>query len=169
MKKTLRLSITLCCVTLVSALALSVTFHLAEPRIIYQKELERELALKQVLPEGGGYLIEYDEESEIWRVFASPEKKKLITVIYIARKWGYSSEIETMVGVRPDGTITGIKILSHNETPGLGARIVEKESSFAGNSANTLKLEDIDAVTGATVTSRTVVESIREAYEKCLR
>jgi len=166
MKKIAKLSITLSVVTLTSALALSVAFKVTEPKILFQKELAKKQALQEVLPLGKDYFIEYDQEKEIWRAYDDEAKKKLVAMVVIVKKWGYSSDIETMVGITPGGNITGIKIISHSETPGLGALIADEDSGFekqfAGKKCKNLSLDKVDAITGATVSSRAVVESIRD-------
>ena len=107
----------------------------------------------------------------------------------IAEGEGYSSTIKTMVGITPDGKIIGLKILSQKETPGLGARIEEAASSktlkdlfrrgakkeekdaeekpwfqkqFIGKKPEDLHIEKMDAITGATISSKAVIDSVRE-------
>ena len=89
---------------------------------------------------------------------------------------GYNGYIRMIVGVDPNGTIQGVAILEHNETPGLGARINEtnpgeKEpwflKQFRGKNARTVAIKkDIDAVTGATISSLAVTESVRKTVEE---
>jgi electron transport complex protein RnfG len=73
---------------------------------------------------------------------------------------GYSSIIETMVGMLKDGTITAIKVISQNETPGLGARVAEPE--FTGQFENIKDLSGVSAITGATISSRAVINSVEK-------
>ncbi|MBM4142950.1 MAG: FMN-binding protein [Lentisphaerae bacterium] len=79
--------------------------------------------------------------------------------------WG---TIRATVGLGPDGaTLTGVAFLEHNETPGLGARVTESwfEGQFAGKrgpfrlvpeGTRSAAVDEIDAVTGASITSRAV-------------
>ena len=93
---------------------------------------------------------------------------------------GYSSEIETLVGIDTSGVVCGIKILSQTETPGLGTKIVEKrygetspwfQQQFINKSYNQLYLKKdkptgtIDAITGATISSVAVTSSVQQAVE----
>ena len=91
---------------------------------------------------------------------------------------GYSGTIRLLIGIRTDGTITGVHALSHRETPGLGDRIDRAKSGwidqFAGRSlADPLtggwRISrdggEFDQLTGASVTSRAVVNAIRETLE----
>jgi Na+-translocating ferredoxin:NAD+ oxidoreductase subunit G len=90
---------------------------------------------------------------------------------------GYSGDIKLLVGIRYDGTLTGVRVLDHHETPGLGDAIEEQRSDwitrFAGLSlANPgeagwkVKRDggSFDQFTGATITPRAVVKAVH----KCL-
>jgi electron transport complex protein RnfG len=77
---------------------------------------------------------------------------------------GYSSVIEVMSGMLIDGTVTAIKVLSHNETPGLGSKVAEKE--FAIQFKGAKNLDNVQAVTGATISSRAIIDSVKKRIEK---
>ncbi|MCX5701979.1 MAG: FMN-binding protein [Candidatus Omnitrophica bacterium] len=72
-----------------------------------------------------------------------------------------------MVGMQKDGTITAIKVLSQNETPGLGGNVVEQSfaSRFSDKNFQDLK-EQVQAITGATISSKAVINSVQEKAEK---
>lgn len=85
---------------------------------------------------------------------------------------GFGGEIEVTVAAQPDGIIAGISVGGANfaETAGLGARAKEPEfqEQFAGKSAPVALKKDggeIDALSGATVTSRAVIRGVNEAME----
>lgn len=191
MKSVLRFVMVLFLVNLVAASILAGVYHLTRPRIEAQEELIRQEALRQVMPESVGDRLEPVEagkEIEYWRVFKG-DGQRVRGYIFIAEKYGYSSVIETMVGMKLDGTITGVRILSQNETPGLGAKIVEVVSDktilkalkgvfskeeepekeilpyfteqFKAINVKSMDISNIDAITGATISSKAVVESIR--------
>ncbi len=88
---------------------------------------------------------------------------------------GYSGAIRMIVGVRRDGTIAGVRVLTHNETPGLGDKVDLKKSdwilSFNQRSLGDPAEEDwkvrkdggvFDQFTGATITPRAVVNQVRQ-------
>ena len=90
----------------------------------------------------------------------------------IAATQGFGGEIEITVAARPEGTIAGISVGGANfaETAGLGARAKEPEfqAQFAGKTAPVALKKDggeIDALSGATVTSRAVIKGVNEAME----
>jgi Na+-translocating ferredoxin:NAD+ oxidoreductase subunit G len=87
---------------------------------------------------------------------------------------GYSGSIRLLVGVTPDGRLLGVRVLQHQETPGLGDAIEEGRSdwirSFDGRSLErplTARWKvrkdggDFDQLTGATVTPRAVLAAVR--------
>jgi len=90
---------------------------------------------------------------------------------------GYSGKIKLLVGINDDGTLAGVRVVSHRETPGLGDGIEEDRSDwiygFDGKSLEnpprdrwTVKRDggDFDQLTGATITPRAIVKAVR----KCL-
>jgi electron transport complex protein RnfG len=87
---------------------------------------------------------------------------------------GYNAAIRMLIGVSPTGTLTGVRVVSHRETPGLGDAIeVEKSpwiTQFDGKSLTApaaalwaVSKDDgaFDTITGATVTSRAVVRGVK--------
>jgi electron transport complex protein RnfG len=108
-------------------------------------------------------------------LIAFPAKKggKTFAVAFESSDKGYGGPIDIMVGLDVDKTsLTGISILKHSETPGLGARIVEDDfrNSFVDQSLEKdLSVDDIDAISGATFSSKGVVGAVNKArtlYEK---
>ncbi len=95
---------------------------------------------------------------------------------------GYSGDISMIIGIRTDGSIAGVRVLSHKETPGLGDKVDLAKSewvlSFNNKSLSNPAIEnwavkkdggDFDAFTGATITPRAVVKQVKaalEAYEE---
>ena len=115
-----------------------------------------------------------DEEGNPVEVVVFPAKKggKTEAIAYSAAAKGYHDLIEVMIGVGPDGTLTGISIMTHTETPGLGARIVEPEftNQFAGLELDTTKLSaeggQVDTLSGATFSTVGVIAAVSAALEQ---
>jgi electron transport complex protein RnfG len=89
---------------------------------------------------------------------------------------GYSGPIYLLVGVHLDGTLGGVRILSHKETPGLGDAIHQEHSDwifgFTGKSLGNPPLNrwgvkrdggEFDQFTGATISPRLVVRAVRDS------
>jgi electron transport complex protein RnfG len=115
-----------------------------------------------------------DKEGNPIEMVVFPAKKdgKTQAVAYSASAKGYHDLIEVMVGVSPEGKLTGISIMSHTETPGLGARIVEPEftDQFKGLDLDTAKLPaeggQVDALSGATSSTVGVIAAVSTALEQ---
>ena len=89
---------------------------------------------------------------------------------------GYSGSIKLLVGINVDGSLSGVRVVAHRETPGLGDAIDEARSDwihiFDGKSLHAPELNrwavkkdggDFDQLTGATITPRAVVKAVRNA------
>ena len=115
-----------------------------------------------------------DEEGNPIEVVVFPAKKggETQAIAYSAAAKGYHDLIEVMIGVNPEGTLTGISIMTHTETPGLGARIVEPEftDQFAGLDLDTTKLSaeggQVDTLSGATFSTVGVITAVRTALDQ---
>jgi electron transport complex protein RnfG len=89
---------------------------------------------------------------------------------------GYSGSIKLLVGINIDGTLSGVRVVAHRETPGLGDAIDETRSNWI-HSFDNRSLGDpplarwgvrkdggyFDQLTGATITPRAVVKAVRQA------
>ena len=102
----------------------------------------------------------------------------LVTAVYQAGDAGYVVQVapsgfggamDIMVGVNNDGTCSGVSIISHAETSGLGANAEQESfrSQFVGKSNVAVSKDggDIAALTGATITSRAVCDGVNAAIE----
>jgi electron transport complex protein RnfG len=201
MKIILKFAFILFLVNLIAASILAVTYNFTKSGIERQENLIKEEALKQVMPEKIGDRIEpvkKDGVIKYWKVFKG-DNAQVQGYIYVAKKYGYSSVIETMVGIKKDGTIEGVRVLSQNETPGLGSKIIEIVSNrtlfnslkgiftkekrpdekamapyfteqFTNRNVKELELSrgGIQAITGATISSRAVLDSIKSDGSKIL-
>lgn len=91
---------------------------------------------------------------------------------------GYTADIDILVGIATDGSIIGVRVITHKETPGLGDKIDIKKSpwilSFDNRSLTNTPLAqwqvrkqggDFDQFTGATITPRAVIHAVRDALQ----
>ncbi|MDY6820616.1 MAG: RnfABCDGE type electron transport complex subunit G [Deferribacterota bacterium] len=166
--KEYKMLIVLTVVTFVSALLVSFVYTLTREDI--QKAYREEFlaALKKVLPA-------YDNEPDRDFVeingntvyLAKKDNKIIAYAMRSISKKGYGGDIVVLVGVDTSGKITGIEILRHSETPGLGNKITKKEfkDSFKGLSIKdkiAVKKDGgiIDSFAGATISPRAVCEAV---------
>ena len=104
-----------------------------------------------------------------------PARKDGKTVGYAVESFtskGFSGTINIMVGFDMEGNIVGTSVISHSETPGLGAKMTEPAfySQFIGKNPASFKLGvrkdggDVDAITASTITSRAYCDAVDRAY-----
>jgi len=105
-------------------------------------------------------------------IFPAKDNGKLVAIAYASDATGYHGPIDVMIGINLDGKLTGISIMTHTETPGLGARVVEPvfTKQFSGLTLSgelnvTAQGGKINAVSGATISSKGVVAAVRNALE----
>lgn len=114
-----------------------------------------------------------NEDVIIYRVFAGATPVAALFVV--SARDGYSGPIRFLVGISVDGTITGVRVLEHRETPGLGDRIETTKSDwvlqFDGHSLGNpepglwaIKADggDFDQLTGASVTPRAIIKATKQ-------
>lgn len=79
---------------------------------------------------------------------------------------GYRGEIDVLVGIDTGGRITGLKLLGHNETPQLFQRVIDADlfRRFVGRKSGD-DFGDIEAITGATISSQAIIEDVRSSAE----
>ncbi|MCU0666457.1 MAG: FMN-binding protein [Candidatus Omnitrophica bacterium] len=155
MKQTIRYGLVLFIVCSVASGLLAGVNAMTKDKIARQLKLEEEASLKEVMPmaarfqavDKAGYYQAYDQ------------KDNLIGVCFKAQGKGYSSVIEVMVGMFNDGTINAIKVLSLNETPGLGSKVAEDD--FISRFRSCKDLNQVQAISGATISSRAVIEAVK--------
>lgn len=172
--------LTLFIVTLAASTTLGFIYELTKKPIAEAKLRKQNLAIRQVVPE---FTNQPNEES--YNVDVGGDSLQ----IYPARRdgdfvgaavasftdQGFSGRIRIMVGFNPDGTITNISVLEHEETPGLGDKIEKSKSQwssqFNGKDPGEFQLQvekdggDVDAITAATISSRAYCDAVRRAYE----
>ena len=169
-------------ITCAASVALVAGAHEGTKEIIAKKhEADTKAAYKQVLPDLGDLQKEKAPGDLISDIQKSSKGGKANGYIYTVDPSGYGGKIKLMVGIDAEkGTITGIKVLSHSETPGLGARSTEPEwqAQFKGKSLKNdlvvtkqdpTKDNDIRAITAATITSRAVVTGVNAARDHYMK
>ena len=166
----LRLALTLFLITAVVAGLLAGVNAITKPIIENLNAAKLQESLEAVLP-GGGEPVDFpavDVGVPISTVYKG-ENGYAVEVL----PSGFDNTITMMVGVDFEGNVLGISIVSHTETAGLGAVAAAKTSAgeafrsqFAGRSGQVAVSKDggeLDAITGATITSRAVCSGVNAA------
>ena len=169
----LRLSLTLLVITGVIAAALAGVNSITKDRIAAAQEEKRAQALLEVLPDG-------DKAVVLDKVQTLPAGVNGVLVsdtgyaVEVTAD-GFGGPIFMMVGVDREGRILGVAVISHTETPSLGAVAGEKtakgqafRNQYIGLSGQLTVGNTVDAISGATITSKAVTEAVNAALE-CVR
>lgn len=184
MKEILKLGAILFMTSVVAATSLAAVYSITKPRILKSKEAEFIASLTLALPGADKDAILpviKDGTVLFYKGYTSPDTLKLVGYAFTGRAFGYSSVIETMVGVDSTGRVIGIRVLSQMETPGLGTKIQEVkygekaawvQKQFVGKMAAGCQVDkdggEIDSITGATISSRATARSVSEGYHRIM-
>ena len=165
----LRLALTLLLITGVVAATLSGVNAITEPLIAKMNAEKIQKAINEVLPGGGEALDSFTDTTGLVTKVYKGENGYAVEVT----PSGFDGTITMMVGIGNDGKVLGISVVNHTETAGLGAVAAAKTSAgeafrnqFVGLSGSVSVSKDggtVDALTGATITSRAVCEGVNAA------
>lgn len=166
----LRLALTLLVITAVVAVALAGVNSITQPKIEAFNAQKLQSAIEDVLP-GGGDAVTFTDDTGLVSSVYQGESGYAVEVC----PNGFGGAITMMVGVGNDGKVLGISVVSQAETAGLGAVCAAATSAgeafrgqFAGQSGSVAVTKDggqIDAITGATITSRAVTVGVNAALD----
>ena len=166
----LRLALTLLAITAVVAAALAGVNSVTAPAIAELNAQKTQEAIELVLPGGGELVSDIPAVDLVSKVYAS-ETGYAIEVT----PGGFDNTITMMVGVDTEGKVLGISIIKHTETAGLGAVAAAGtpagenfRGQFVGASGSVSVTKDggaMDAITGATITSRAICVGVNAALD----
>jgi len=189
----LRLVATLALAGALAGLLLVVVYQLTQPAIQAHKAKVLRAAVLEVLSGPETYETLYVVDGALTSAAPEGADVRALETVYVgigedgapdgfavpAAKPGFQDIVSLIFGYDPGtGTLRGMKVLSHKETPGLGDEIEKDEEftgQFAGPSVPLIGVKpargtddpaEIDMVTGATISSRTVIAAINEALER---
>ncbi|OIO74380.1 MAG: hypothetical protein AUJ85_05835 [Elusimicrobia bacterium CG1_02_37_114] len=146
--------------------SLALVYMKTLPMIEYQKKKEEiEFGRKKVLPQAS---IFKEEENY---VAGYNEKNEIVGKIITSNIRGYGGNIRLMVGMDNENKIIGVKILEQYETPGVGDQILDKKflSQFENKDETDINFRKdggkIDAITGATISSKALLKGVQEVFK----
>jgi Na+-translocating ferredoxin:NAD+ oxidoreductase subunit G len=173
-KKILHIVMTLTLTGVISGGILSQVNLWAVPLIAQNQRQATERAIYLVQPQTERYELVEEGDFEVYHVYGVQDQPLGYALIHAGD--GFQGSIKLIVGLTEDlSTITGIEVLEMNETPGLGTLI--NNEPFKGQfrdlaitepitwvkSPSTAAPNQVQAITGATISSRAVVEIINES------
>lgn len=165
MKEYIRFSLVLFVIAGLASGILAYVNSISKP-IIDENQKKAEIsARKSVLPKASNFI---EKKINNFEYFVGIDKdKKPVGYTFIAYGPGYSSTVQTMVGVKSDFSIENIQIIYQSETPGLGANCVKPDfqKQFSNMKIPSLAVDKdggkVVSLTGATISSRAITKSIR--------
>jgi electron transport complex protein RnfG len=165
MKEMIRYGVILGLICMVASGLLAAVNFITQPKIFAQAHAQEESTLAELLPLAARFEpAKSNEEVIYYKGF--DKNNQFIGVVFKAAGKGYSSVIETMAGMTRDGKITSIKVISLNETPGLGSRVTEPGFTGQFTGKDTQQLPQVQAITGATISSSAVIKAVTEKAQE---
>ncbi len=184
MKEMMKNTAIILLITVISGLILGLVYQITKDPIAAQEAKKKQEACQEVFPEADDFVpVEAEAADEAdWTEAGYAQESidevmcavdgsgnTLGYVITVTTKEGYGGDIRFSIGVRMDGTLNGMSILSISETAGLGMRAEEVlKPQFAGRQAETFTYtkngatsdNQIDAISGATITTNAVTNGV---------
>lgn len=175
MKEIITYGLILMIICAIAAGALAYVYNQTQRVILMQKEKEKLQAFQEILPLAKHFNKinnipkSKDKLVKIIGIYEGKNNNQNVGKVFELSIRGYSSDINLLVGMDNSRRITKVKVISQNETPGLGAEITREEflSQFIGKNSPNIELKkDIQPITGATISSRAVLRALREVLSQ---
>ena len=179
--------IKLCVITVIAGFLLGLVYNVTKAPIAAQEEKTKQDAYKAVFTDASEFKETDFDQDAVQKVLDAKAVDKngetLGYVFSVTNPEGYGGDISLSVGVRNDGTVNGYETLTINETAGLGMKATEDEFKSQFNNKKAEQFEvvkdgsgadddaKIDAISGATITSRAVTSAVNScvAYVNSLK
>ncbi len=161
-----RLVLVLFAISAITALLLGLVNMITAPAIAANEKAKKDAAMAAVLPADGYTQVEYTGgDTAVGGVYKAGDAGY---VVEVACSGSFSGTLTIMVGVDNEGTVTGVEIVKTAETSGLGANaskpvFKDQFKGLTGTAAVTKDGGTIAAITGATITSRSVANGVNTA------
>lgn len=170
MKDILKIAVILFVVCGLAAGSLSFVNLATKDRIAAFAKEEKVAAFQRIFPNADSFTerppAEEGAEVTDWDAVAGGTT---VGSVHILKPMGYSGQIVLVFGEDAAGALTGVQVLSHTETPGLGAKITTETwtTQFKGKTRDQVALTkdggSIDAIAAATISSRAVTRAVHDA------
>ena len=160
--------VVLCVICIVVTGALAATNGMTAPIIEAATLAAQEAARTELLPDAQSFEkvegIDVANVSDVYRTTTD------VGVVITSSAKGYGGDVVVMTAITPDGNIKQIKVTEQSETKGIGSNVVSTPSyweRYEGVSAGQALVlnQDIDAYSGATISSKAVLSAVNSAIE----
>lgn len=172
-KDILRLGLILLAISAIATGILAWVNSVTLPKIETRKAKEAEETRQQLMPDAKSFEeVKAKADSNFIYYIAKNDTDEILGYSFVAVKRGYSSDIKTMVALNKDYSIITLKVIDQNETPGLGTWSADESfpPRFEGKKPYELVVDKdggpIKSITGATITTRAITQSLHEAITK---
>ncbi len=163
MRKAIHIISVLTVVGLISGTSLVFVYRYAKPLIAENQRKETRQAIFKVFSKAHAYEKIKKDDEEIFLV--KDKRGNKLGYAFTAEGNGYQGKIKLMVGIKTDLiTLSSIEILESQETPGLGQEITSDD--FKKQFVNLKNLDEVEIITGATISSKAVVAIINERIKE---
>lgn len=180
MKETIRMIVTVTVFCVASGFLLAWTNSVTKTPIENARKAELIAALKKVLPKCDNDVMAdvkvINDNGKAWTFYVARLEDAYVGAAFTSTSEnGYGGPSQVLVGVLPDATINAVEVLSaEKETPGLGSKVKEAgfRNQFKGRSGRDTRWAavikdggEIQAITGATISSRAVTEAVKAGLD----
>jgi len=178
MNNLLKLVLVLFLICLIAGVLLATVNMVTEAPIREAARMEKLAAIEKVLPahdnQPDSDTVEIQQDGQTWTFCIGRKAGEFAGAAFEAISTrGYGGDIVVMVGINTEDNVQAIEILQQKETPGLGAKIKDKEfkGGFLDRSLKNIKWAvlkdggDIDQITAATISSRAVVNAVKQGID----
>ena len=162
----IRITCSLLTICAVVALLLAAVNIFTRDIIAVNAQKEREKAVADIYPA----MTAMEAQTKEWAdgvntVYAVYENEACIGYAVDLNSRGFGGDINMIVGIGADGTVAGVRVIAHSETPGLGSKatLADYLQNYIGVGEQLTIKQDIDAVSGATISSKAVLAGVNLA------
>lgn len=164
-----QLTVTLCAISAICALLLGLTNMVTAPIIVQNQEKKKTEAITaNVMPGYTGVLSQVNYVGSDATILSVLKGDDNSFVVEVAPKGSFSGNLTLMVGIDPNRAITGVYAVSSGETAGKGSLALEADylqAQYTGKSGPLSLGGEVEAVSGATITSVAVCNAVNSAFE----
>lgn len=169
-----KVAVNLIIACLISGFIIGIVYFITAPIAAEKGEMLKQEAMKDLVKNAENFK-EVPEKAQ-W--FAAEKDGKVIAYVVPGQSKGYGGVITMLIAVTLDGKVIDYSILTSNETPGLGDNAAKEpfRSQLKGKSADALSVvkdpfnkENVQAMTGATISSKAVTLAVKNAAEEVVQ
>ncbi len=182
-KEIVKLGLILFAICFIAATLLAMAKEVTDPLILSQREAASEASRKEVLPEAESFEAATAEElqqiqaenASVLEVYRAVRGGEAIGFVVKAAPKGFAGPVAVITGISADQKVTGVRVGDNQETPGLGTLAQDEKfyGQYAGMAAtgeigvNKVQASEteIQAITGATITSKAVTDGVNAAIQ----